>query len=139
MEELSVFIPWEGAAGKTVLVAEDNEINAEIIKFQMEDMGFSVERASNGEEAFDMFEKSEEGKYSVIIMDIMMPVMDGHEAAGKIRSLERNDSKIPIIALTANAFDPDLLSGTSAEMSKYLIKPYSKDDLYNSIVELMEV
>ena len=87
MEELSVFIPWEGAAGKTVLVAEDNEINAEIIKFQMEDMGFSVERASNGEEAFDMFEKSEEGKYSVIIMDIMMPVMDGMKRPERLEVL----------------------------------------------------
>ena len=92
-------------SGVRILLVEDNELNAEIAEFILTENGAKVETVNNGLEAVQHFEVSEPGTYDVILMDIMMPVMDGLTAARTIRDLERQDAKtIPIIAMTANAF-----------------------------------
>ena len=96
--------------GLHVLLAEDNELNMEIAEFMLQNEGAVVTKAWNGQEAVDIFRKSRTGEFDVILMDIMMPVMNGYEAAKMIRSLDREDAKvIPIIAMTANAFTEDRL------------------------------
>ena len=107
-----------------LLLVEDNELNVEIAKFMLTDSGAEVETARNGLEALQMFEQTEPGTYDAILMDVMMPVMDGLTATGKIRALERPDAKtIPIIAMTANAFAEDVQKCFNAGMSAYLSKP----------------
>ena len=93
-----------------ILLAEDNELNMEIAEFLLQNEGAQVTKAWNGQEAVEIFEKSRPGEFDVILMDIMMPVMNGYEAAKMIRSLDREDAKVvPIIAMTANAFTEDRL------------------------------
>ena len=96
--------------GLHILLAEDNELNMEIAEFMLQNEGADVTKAWNGQEAVELFRKSEPGEFDVILMDIMMPVMNGYEATKMIRSLDREDAKaIPIIAMTANAFTEDRL------------------------------
>jgi CheY-like chemotaxis protein len=124
--------------GRRILLAEDMEINAEIMMdvLEMEDM--ESDHAENGKAAVEMFEKSEPGTYSAILMDIRMPVMDGLEAAEAIRALDRPDAKrIPIIALTANAFDEDVQRSLQAGMNAHLSKPVEPDHLYQTLQELI--
>ena len=98
-----------------------------------------TDHAENGKEAVTMFENSEPGTYSAILMDIRMPVMDGLEAAAAIRALERPDAKkIPIIALTANAFDEDVQRSLQAGMNAHLSKPMEPDHLYQTLEELID-
>ena len=125
-------------AGRRVLVAEDIEMNAEIIMdvLEMEDM--ESDHAENGKIAVEMFDQSAPGTYAAILMDIRMPVMDGLEAAEAIRKLERADAKsIPIIALTANAFDEDVQRSLQAGMNAHLSKPVEPDHLYQILGELI--
>ncbi len=124
--------------GRRILLAEDMEINAEIMMdvLEMEDM--ESDHAENGKIAVEMFEKSEPGTYSAILMDIRMPVMDGLEAAEAIRALDRPDAKrIPIIALTANAFDEDVQRSLQVGMNAHLSKPVEPDHLYQTLQELI--
>ena len=103
--------------GLHVLLAEDNELNMEIAEFVLQNEGTVVTKAWNGQEAVDIFRKSSPGEFDVILMDIMMPVMNGYEAAKMIRSLDREDAKvIPIIAMTANAFTEDKMRAKEAGM-----------------------
>ena len=125
-------------AGRRILLAEDMEINAEIMMdvLEMEDM--ETDHAENGQIAVDMFKKSEPNTYSAILMDIRMPVMDGLEAAATIRALDRPDARrIPIIALTANAFDEDVQRSLQAGMNAHLSKPVEPDHLYQTLGELI--
>ena len=125
-------------AGRRILLAEDMEINAEIMMdvLEMEDM--EADHAENGKIAVDMFRDSEPGAYSAILMDIRMPVMDGLEAAASIRAMDRSDAKnIPIIALTANAFDEDVQRSLQAGMNAHLSKPVEPDHLYQTLGELI--
>ena len=110
--------------GMHILLAEDNELNMEIAEFVLQNEGAVVTKAWNGQEAVERFKKSEPGEFDAILMDIMMPVMNGYEAAKTIRSMDRKDAKaIPIIAMTANAFTEDRIRAKEAGMDKHIAKP----------------
>lgn len=111
-------------AGLHVLAAEDNELNQEILIEILEDMGITVDMAENGKIAVEKFQRSEEHDYDMVLMDIMMPEMDGLEAARMIRKLGRADSStVPIIALSANAFSEDVKRSLESGMNEHLPKP----------------
>ena len=136
----SLFLEKQKAelAGRRVLLAEDIELNAEIMMdiLSMEDV--EADHAENGRIALDMFRDSEPGTYSAILMDVRMPEMDGLEAAAAIRALDRPDAAvIPIIALTANAFDEDVQRSLQAGMNAHLSKPVESDLLYQTLEELI--
>ena len=110
--------------GLHVLLTEDNELNMEIAEFVLQNEGAVVTKAWNGQKAVDIFRKSRPGEFDAILMDIMMPVMNGYEAAKMIRSLDREDAKvIPIIAMTANAFTEDKMRAKEAGMDEHIAKP----------------
>ena len=110
--------------GKRVLLAEDNLLNREIAHTLIEEMGAEVEDACDGREAVQKVIGSEEGYYSLILMDVQMPVMNGYEATKAIRNLERQDAKrIPIVAMTANAFEDDRQEAFRAGMNDHFSKP----------------
>ena len=111
-------------AGMQVLLAEDNEINCEIVEFMLRDAGAEVVTAKDGKAAVDAFEASASGTFDCILMDLMMPVMSGYEAARVIRGLDRADARsVPIIALSANAFEADIALAKDAGMDAHLAKP----------------
>ena len=125
--------------GLHILLAEDNELNMEIAEFMLQNEGAEVTKAWNGQEAVELFRKSKPGEFDVILMDIMMPVMNGYEATKKIRSLDREDAKmIPIIAMTANAFTEDRLRAKEAGMDEHIAKPVDGKLLINIIYKLMK-
>ena len=125
--------------GLHVLLAEDNELNMEIAEFVLQNEGTVVTKAWNGQEAVDIFRKSSPGEFDAILMDIMMPVMNGYEAAKMIRSLDREDAKvIPIIAMTANAFTEDKMRAKEAGMDEHIAKPVDGKLLVKAINELVK-
>ena len=125
--------------GQHILLAEDNELNMEIAEFLLQNEGAVVTKAWNGQEAVEIFEKSGSGEFDVILMDIMMPVMNGYEAAKRIRSLDREDAQvIPIIAMTANAFVEDRMKAKEAGMNEHIGKPVDGKLLVKVIHELVE-
>ena len=125
--------------GLHILLAEDNELNMEIAEFMLQNEGVEVTKAWNGQEAVEIFRKSKPGEFDVILMDIMMPVMNGYEATKKIRSLDREDAKVvPIIAMTANAFTEDRLRAKEAGMDEHIAKPVDGKLLINIIYKLMK-
>ena len=127
-------IPMADLAGRRILLAEDMMINAEIMKELLDMEGMSVEHAENGQIAVEMFEKSGAGFYDAVLMDVRMPVMDGLEATRKIRALDHPDAKeIPIIAMTANAFDEDVQRSLQAGMTAHLSKPVEPEKLYEAL------
>ena len=124
--------------GLHILLAEDNELNMEIAEFVLQNEGAEVSKAWNGEETVELFRKSESGEFDAILMDIMMPVMNGYEATKMIRSLDREDSKvIPIIAMTANAFTEDRLRAKEAGMNEHIAKPFDVKLLVKIIHKLV--
>ena len=124
--------------GLHILLAEDNELNMEIAEFMFQNEGTEVTKAWNGQEAVELFEKSRPGEFDVILMDIMMPVMNGYEATKMIRSLDREDAKvIPIIAMTANAFTEDRLRAKEAGMNEHIAKPVDANLLVKIIHKLV--
>ena len=125
--------------GLHILLAEDNELNMEIAEFMLQNEGADVVKAWNGREAVEIFRKSEPGEFDVILMDIMMPVMNGYEATKMIRSLEREDAKvIPVIAMTANAFTEDRLKAKEAGMDEHIAKPVDPKLLVKVIYESVD-
>ena len=125
--------------GLHILLAEDNELNMEIAEFLLQNEGADVTKAWNGQEAVELFRKSEPGEFDVILMDIMMPVMNGYEATKMIRSLDREDAKaIPIIAMTANAFTEDRIRAKEAGMDEHIVKPVDVGLLIKVIHKLVE-
>ena len=121
--------------GLHILLVEDNELNMEIAEFMLENEGVYVTKAWNGQEAAEIFEKSKPDEFDVILMDIMMPVMNGYEATKMIRSLDREDAKkIPIIAMTANAFTEDRIRAKEAGMNEHLSKPIVIDEVIKTIL-----
>ena len=124
--------------GMHILLAEDNELNMEIAEFMLQNEGAVVTKAWNGQEAVELFEKSRSGKFDVILMDIMMPVMNGYEATKRIRSLDREDAKeVPIIAMTANAFTEDRIRAKEAGMNEHVAKPVDGELLVKVIHKLV--
>ncbi len=124
--------------GKRILAAEDNTLNGEILRYMMQDLGAELDLVVNGELAVETFAASEPGTYDLILMDIMMPVMDGCTASKKIRSLQRPDAKtIPIIALTANAFAEDIEKSAKAGMDAHITKPLDVEKLRTCMMQLL--
>ena len=124
--------------GLHILLVEDNELNMEIAEFVIQNEGAEVTKAWNGQEAVELFRKSEPGEFDVILMDIMMPVMNGYEATKTIRSVDREDAKtIPIIAMTANAFTEDRLKAKEAGMNEHITKPVNAELLVKVIHKLV--
>ena len=125
--------------GKRILVVEDHPLNIEVVTRLLEKRGFVVHQASNGQEALEMFLRSSENYYQAILMDIRMPVLDGLEATAKIRALNRADSQtVPIIAMTANAFDLDKELSKRAGMNAHLAKPIEPAKLFGTLKEFLE-
>ena len=123
--------------GLHILLAEDNELNMEIAEFMLQNEGADVTKAWDGQEAVALFRNSDPGEFDVILMDIMMPVMNGYEAAKMIRSLDREDAKtIPIIAMTANAFTEDRIRAKEAGMDEHIAKPIDVELLIKVIHKL---
>ena len=121
-------------SGRKVLLVEDHPLNTEIARKLLEKMGMHVDHAPNGKLALERFSFSTPGEYDAILMDIRMPVMNGLEAARAIRALERPDSKaIPILAMTANAFDEDVQTAQDAGMNAHLAKPIDPQKLYTTL------
>ncbi len=126
-----------GVNGSRMLLVEDNELNLEIAKFMLEDKNITVDTAKNGIEAVQIFEKSAPFTYDLILMDIMMPEMDGIEATKKIRNMVRADAKIiPIVALSANTYAEDIKISRDAGMDDHLSKPIDVERLYEVITRL---
>ncbi|MDO4484357.1 MAG: response regulator [Clostridia bacterium] len=120
----SAEITPDAFAGKRILLAEDNDLNAEIAVTILEETGFHVERAADGIECVKMLQQAEAGHYDLILMDIQMPNMDGYKATEKIRRMpDAAKANIPIIAMTANAFDEDKHNAMAAGMNGHLSKP----------------
>lgn len=124
--------------GVRILLAEDNEINAEIAALLLSDMGAEVEHARDGRAAVDLLLSSPAGRFSLIMMDVQMPVMDGLEASRAIRALEHPDARhIPIVGLSANAFQEDMEKARQSGMNAYLSKPLDLDRLYQTLDQVM--
>ena len=126
-------------SGRRILLAEDMQVNAEIMTMVLEMRDMKVELAENGRIALEKFSESESGYYDAVLMDMRMPEMDGLEATKRIRDLDRADAKqIPIIALTANAFDEDVQRSLQAGMNAHLSKPVEPERLYQTLEELIK-
>ncbi|WP_302144292.1 ATP-binding protein [Senegalimassilia anaerobia] len=124
--------------GKRALVAEDNELNMEIIAYVLDDMGFTVDKTTNGQEAADAFEQPPVGRYDIVLMDVMMPVMDGLTAAHRIRSLGRADAAdVPIVATSANAFVEDVKRSLASGMNAHVSKPIDPEKLAKVLAQVM--
>lgn len=122
--------------GVNVLMAEDNDLNAELATVMLEDAGMVVTRASDGKEAVERFKNHPRGTYDIILMDIMMPNMDGHQAAKTIRAMEKerpDASSIPIIALSANAFAEDVKASVDSGMNGHISKPFDMEEVTATI------
>ena len=133
-------VPVAELAGRQILLAEDVAINAEIIIQVLQMRGMRVEHVENGQEALDAFAASELGHYDAVLMDVRMPVLDGLGATQAIRALDRPDARtVPIIALTANAFDEDVQRSLQAGMSAHLSKPVEIEQLYDTLGRLIQV
>jgi CheY-like chemotaxis protein len=123
-------------SGLNVLLVEDNEINAEIAEVMLETRGAATTLADNGKKGVEIFESNPPGTFDVILMDIMMPVMNGLEASRAIRSLDREDAdNIVIIAMTANAYDEDIRAALDAGMDAHLAKPIDMSKLIGMLAQ----
>ncbi len=125
-------------SGKRVLLVEDNLINTEVAELLLRNKGFEVEKAENGLRALELFNKSQTGYYDAVLMDIRMPIMDGLSAAANIRHLSNADAgTVPIIAMTANAFDDDIEKSKAAGMNAHLAKPIEPERLYQTLYDFI--
>ena len=121
-------------------MVEDNELNMEIVEYILESNGMKVDKAVDGLEAVDKFKHSKAGYYNVILMDIMMPNMDGWEAARKIRAMRRYDAPvIPIIAMSANSFAEDIVKSRISGMNQHLPKPIDANKLLAEIKKYIKL
>ena len=124
--------------GKRVLLVEDNDLNAEIATELLTEEGIMIERVENGVACIDMFNKAKQNYYSLILMDIQMPIMNGYEASRRIRELkDGNKSQIPIVAMTANAFEEDKRMALVSGMNDHVAKPIDMNVLLPTIMKYM--
>lgn len=125
-------------AGKHVLVFEDNYLNQEVTKAILEDASIVVDVAGDGQKGVTMFAESSVGYYAAVLMDLRMPVMDGYEAARKIRAMDRIDAvTVPIIAMTADAYDTDIQKCLSCGMDAHVAKPIEPDKLFEALAQFV--
>ena len=125
--------------GIHILVVEDNELNMEIAQFMLNEKGAVLTEAGNGREAVEIFRNSGEGDFDIILMDIMMPVMDGLEATRMIRAMDRADAaSIPIFAMSANSFDDDMRKSREAGMNEHLSKPLDAKKMMETILSYVK-
>ena len=125
--------------GRHILVAEDQPINYRIIEFILSNAGAEVDQAENGRDALEQFERSQPGTYDAILMDIMMPVMNGYDSARAIRGLDRPDArKIPIVAVSANAFSEDIQKSHAVGMNDHISKPIDPEAVRKSLMALLQ-
>lgn len=122
--------------GMNILLVEDNDLNAEIAQFMVEEAGGTAVRAKNGTDAVAVFKASDLGAFDAVLMDVMMPVMDGYAATGTIRALDRSDSDVPIVGMSANAFADDIRRARAAGMDDYIAKPIDSAVLVKTLVRL---
>ena len=133
--------PHRDLTGVHVLMAEDNDLNAELATIMLEDAGMTVTRASDGKEVVNLFKNHPRDTYDLILMDIMMPNMDGHQATKAIRALgiERSDAvTIPIIALSANAFIDDIQKSLDSGMNDHISKPINMEEVTDTITKYIK-
>ena len=123
--------------GLNLMLVEDNELNAEIAEMLLEDEGAIITMANDGQQAVELFNNNPVGTFDAILMDIMMPVMDGLEATRQIRALEREDASLPIIAMSANAFQDDVENSLTAGMNAHLMKPLEADKLDETVQKIL--
>ena len=124
----------ESFAGKRLLLVEDNELNREIACMILCKYGFELETAENGQEAVEMVAAAAPGYYDLVLMDIQMPIMDGHEATRRIRALENPElAKVPIVAMTANAFDEDRRAAKDCGMDGFISKPINMQEVIQAL------
>ena len=130
---------FQNLDGKKVLVVDDIELNRVLINLMLKNVNMQVVEATNGQEAIEVLEKSEPNEFSVILMDIMMPIMDGYTATAKIRKNKREDiASIPVLAVTANAFEYYKKQAEDYGMNGYVTKPLSKENLYEEISKALK-
>lgn len=125
-------------AGRRLLVAEDNELNREIAVYLLQEAGAVVDQAADGKEAVEMFAASAPGTYDAVLMDVMMPELDGLSATRAIRGMDRPDARLPIIAMTANLFDEDVAACLAAGMDAHIPKPLEAGQMIRTIAEWLE-
>lgn len=125
-------------AGRRLLVAEDNELNREIAVYLLQEAGAMVDQAADGKEAVEMFAASAPGTYDAVLMDVMMPELDGLSATRAIRGMDRPDAQLPIIAMTANLFDEDVAACLAAGMDAHIPKPLEAGQMIRTIAEWLE-
>jgi len=128
----------EHFSGRPILLAEDNDLNWEIAEELLSDLGLELQRAENGQECVELFQKSPLGFYDAILMDIRMPVMTGYQASEAIRALERSDSDLPIIAMTADAFSEDIKKCLDSGMNAHVAKPIDVDEVAHLLKKYMK-
>ena len=140
VQKQDVFAVKSDLTGVKVLLAEDNDLNAEIATVQLEEFGLQVTRAVDGKQAVELFADSPAGTFDVILMDIMMPQMNGYEAARAIRNLAScpDGRSIPIIAMTANAFAEDVQDSLDAGMNAHIAKPIDIKELFKVLDEYLK-
>ena len=127
-----------GFSGKRLLLVEDNAVNMQIAQLILNQAGFTVETAENGQLAVDMVSASEPGYYNAILMDIQMPVMDGYAATRAIRALHRRElAEIPIVAMTAKAFSEDIAAARAAGMNGHIAKPVNMHNVIETLAEVL--
>ena len=137
-EEPESPVDLEKLAGKRVLLAEDNELNQQIALAILEEAGFVVDIAVNGEQAVEQIESAQAGHYDLVLMDVQMPVMDGYEATKRIRALDdAGKASVPIVAMTANAFEEDRQDAFEAGMNDHLAKPYDVSKMMRTISNVL--